>query len=150
MGFFFAYLILSRPFFSPTFISMRDKLWSTSSLLKAKQYMVGFLLIIVLLTSGQLLGLLIPLPAPVIGLLLCSLLCAILGKVPKSLQLISQLLLSNMALFFLPLIISATLYIDLIRSSWLPILLSLIISTLIAIVITAKLADKNLDGTKND
>ena len=107
-------------------------------------------MILTMLALGHVLSLFLPLPAPVLGLILCAVSCAALGEVPKSLLLISQLLLSNMALFFLPLIVSATLYIDLIIEIWLPVLISLILSTLVAIAITAKLADIKLARTSDE
>lgn len=107
-------------------------------------------MILTMLALGHVLSLFLPLPAPVFGLILCAVTCATLSEVPKSLLLTSQLLLNNMALFFLPLIVSATLYIDLIRENWLPILVSLILSTLVAIAITAKLADINLAGKTDE
>lgn len=114
------------------------------SFAKIKHYLIGISLIAIFLAAGHLLSLFIPLPAPVIGLLVCAVSCAALGEVPTSLLLISKLLLSNMALFFIPLIVSATLYFDLIKSNWFEVLLSLFISTLLAMAITAKLADRNL------
>ena len=117
---------------------------------KVKLLLLGFLMILLLLGAGQLLNIFLPLPAPVLGLLLCALFCALLGGVPKPLLMISQLLLSNMALFFLPLIVSATLYIDMIKAIWLPILLSLVFSTLVAIAITAKLADRKMQEVEDE
>lgn len=110
---------------------------------KVKQYLIGAILIGLFLFVGHFISLFIPLPAPVIGLLVCTISCVALGEVPPALLLISQLLLSNMALFFLPLIVSATLYFDLIKNIWLEVLLSLFISTLLAMAVTAKIADKN-------
>lgn len=113
-----------------------------------KLYLYGFSLLLLLLGGGTLLSHIIPLPAPVIGLLLCALLCAMLGQVPKPLTLISQLLLSNMALFFVPLIVSITLYLEQIQTHILAIGLSLLLSTLIAMAVTAKLADWLLEKSK--
>lgn len=129
---------------------MYFKFWPNFSLYQVKLYFIGFLMILIMLALGHALSIFLPLPAPVLGLILCAITCAALGEVPKSLLLISQLLLSNMALFFLPLIVSATLYIDLIREIWLPVLVSLVLSTLIAIAITAKLADIQLTGTSDE
>lgn len=117
---------------------------------KVKQYLIGTTLIGLFLLAGHFLSLFIPLPAPVIGLLVCAISCAILGEVPPALLLVSQLLLSNMALFFIPLIVSATLYFDLIKNIWVEILLSLFISTLLAMAVTAKIADRNLKGKSDE
>lgn len=122
-------------------------MFKNASLSLIKHYVVGAILILFLLFAGHFLSRFIPLPGPVLGLLLCTLLCAVLQQVPKSLLLISQLLLANMALFFVPLIVSATLYMDYIKDTWLIIAMSIVTSTLVAMAVTALLADRNLTKT---
>jgi holin-like protein len=121
-----------------------SKMFKNISFSLVKHYVVGAAIILLLLYSGHFFSRFIPLPGPVLGLLLCALLCAILRQVPKPLLLISQLLLANMALFFVPLIVSATLYMEYIQDTWLIIVMSVITSTLVAMAVTALLADRNL------
>lgn len=151
MGFFLPICYaLAHSFIPLYFFNMAENHSRFLSLAKIKQYLIGSLLIFLFLAAGHFLSSFIPLPAPVIGLLVCAIACAVLGEVPTSLLLVSQLLLSNMALFFIPLIVSATLYLDLIKNNWLEVSLSLLISTLVAMAVTAKLADKNLKANNSE
>ncbi len=151
MGFFLliCYSLCHR-FVSLYFLVMTVKHSLFISFNKVKQYLIGAILIGLFLLVGHFLSLLMPLPGPVIGLLVCAISCAALGEVPPALLMVSQLLLSNMALFFIPLIVSATLYFDLIKNIWLEVLLSLFISTLLAMTVTAKVADRNLKDESNE
>lgn len=79
----------------------------------------------------------LPIPGPVLGMVL--LLGLLLGsnKVPQTLRSVSDGLLSNLALLFVPAGVGLVLHFELLRTEWWIILLALILSSIGAAVITA-------------
>lgn len=102
--------------------------------------MIGFL---ALLLTLQLIGeivvrlLNLPLPGPVIGMLLLFIGLIIRGNTPPALQQLATGLLQHLALLFVPAGVGIMGYLAVIQSSWAPLAITLIGSTLLAIVVTA-------------
>lgn len=96
------------------------------------------------------------LPGPVIGMVLLLLILIIRGRwvkrradghegkddVPAPLSAVSEGLLSNLSLLFVPAGVGVILHLDLLREVWLPILIALIVSTAAGVVVTALIADR--------
>ncbi|HHV71798.1 MAG TPA: CidA/LrgA family protein [Clostridia bacterium] len=103
----------------------------------------GMTILVLLLTLGEILSRLLPLPIPgnVIGLILMVIALSIGVVKLEQVEEAGNLLLNNLPVFFIPAGISIILYFDLIRAEWLPILVSIIASTLIVLVTTGKLVD---------
>jgi holin-like protein len=87
----------------------------------------------------------IPLPAAIIGLLICCVVCFALKKVPLPLELASNIMLNNMALFFIPYVVTVTLHWPDLKDYWLICLTALFISTLVTLAITSLLCDKLIE-----
>lgn len=83
-----------------------------------------------------------PFPGNVLGMGL--LLVAMLAGVVKLdwLEEAADLLLSHLALFFVPAGVGVMVYADLIASEWLPIVTATVLSTFVVMAVTGKLADK--------
>ncbi len=91
----------------------------------------------------------LPIPAAIVGLLILFLALLLLGKVPESLNWISQLLLRNLSLFFVPATVAVVLFKEqLLAHGWI-ILLTLVLSTLVSLFITAWVSQKMLNGVTN-
>ena len=84
----------------------------------------------------------LPIPGNVLGMGL--LLLALLTKLVdiKWLEEAAEMLLSNMALFFVPAGVGVMVYSDLIAAEWLPITLATVLSTFVVMAVTGKLAQK--------
>ncbi len=110
----------------------------------------GFVLLLVFQALGEglstLLGL--PLPGNVIGMALLLIALGAGWVKAEWLQEAAELLLSYMALFFVPAGVGVMLYFDLIGQQWLPILAGTIISTFVVMAVTGwceKLLDKQAE-----
>lgn len=84
----------------------------------------------------------LPIPGNVLGMGL--LLLALLTKMVdiKWFEEAAEMLLSNMALFFVPAGVGVMVYSDLIAAEWLPITLATVLSTFVVMAVTGKLAQK--------
>jgi holin-like protein len=82
-------------------------------------------------------GLQLPIPGPVIGMLLLFLLLAWRGGPTPALQSTSQGLLQHLSLLFVPAGTGIILHLHRIADEWLPLLLSLLVSTLLTLALTA-------------
>ena len=84
----------------------------------------------------------LPIPGNVLGMGL--LLLALLTKLVdiKWFEEAAEMLLSNMALFFVPAGVGVMVYSDLIAAEWLPITLATVLSTFVVMTVTGKLAQK--------
>lgn len=104
----------------------------------------GLALLLGFQATGELLGngLNLPIPGNVIGmaLLLASLGCGLV-KV-EWLQDAANLLLSHLALFFIPAGVGVMVYWDLIGREWLPIVVATVISTFVVMLVTGRIADR--------
>lgn len=79
----------------------------------------------------------LPLPGPVIGMLLLFVALLVRGSAPESLRETANGLLRHLSLLFVPAGVGVMTHIALLRSAWLPILLTLALSTLLTLAITA-------------
>jgi holin-like protein len=104
----------------------------------------GLTLLLLFQLCGELISRLFDLPIPGnvlgMGLLLLGLTTNIVDI--KWLEEAAELLLSNMALFFVPAGVGVMVYSDLIAAEWLPICVATILSTFVVMAVTGKLAQK--------
>ncbi len=104
---------------------------------------MGFINGITLLLIYQLIGeitvlwLGLPVPGPVVGMLLLFLTLLIRGRSTEPLNQASSTLLSHLSLLFVPAGVGLVVHLNLIADAWLPILLTLVLSTLITLAATA-------------
>ena len=82
-------------------------------------------------------GLSLPVPGPVLGMLLLFVALVLRGGPGKDLQTTSQTLLQHLSLLFVPAGAGIMVHLHRVASEWLPLLLSLLVSTLATLVITA-------------
>ena len=82
-------------------------------------------------------GLSLPVPGPVIGMLLLFASLVVRGGISKELQSTSQTLLQHLSLLFVPAGTGVMLHLHRVADEWLPLLLSVLISTLATLVVTA-------------
>jgi holin-like protein len=84
-------------------------------------------------------GLGLPVPGPVVGMAL--LFCGLLLRkgIPQDLGKVGDALIGNLSLCFVPAGVGVMLHVELIGADWLPISVALLVSTLLAIVVTALL-----------
>ncbi len=92
----------------------------------------------------------LPIPGPVagMGLLLAGLLWR--GALPEGLSRTADALLANLSLLFVPAGAGIMLHFDLLRQNFLPLLTALILSTLAAIAVTAKIMEALLRDDSHD
>lgn len=79
----------------------------------------------------------LPVPGPVLGLALLALLLTLLGRAPGSLEGTAHGLLQHLSLLFVPAGVGVMLYGARIASEWLAIAGALVVSTLLALAVTA-------------
>ena len=79
----------------------------------------------------------LPVPGPVLGMLALFVALLYRGKAPESLERLASALLSHLGLLFVPAGVGVIGYLALIAERWLPLALTLVTSTLIAILVTA-------------
>lgn len=95
-----------------------------------------------LILTCQLLGELIvvgtglPLPGPVVGMLFLFLGLVIRGGIPAPLGQVAGALMDNLSLLFVPAGVGVMTHLSLLEHQWLPISLSLVVSTLLTIAVT--------------
>lgn len=107
--------------------------------------MLGFCQIFLYLLIGELLSVFMPLPPAIIGLMFCCGSCLLMKKVPKSLNIASSFLLKNMAIFFIPYVVTITLFWPALADYWHICLTALFISTLVTLSLTSIVSDKLID-----
>lgn len=104
---------------------------------------MAFLNGITLLLIYQLIGELtarwfkLPIPGPVLGMALLFISLILYKRVPEALEAASTALLSHLSLLFIPAGVGLMLYFDAIAKEWLPIIVTLIFSTLISMAVIA-------------
>jgi len=110
----------------------------------------AFALILVCQLFGEVVSELfdLPVPGPVIGLVLLFLGLLIKRNPPKVLTDAADNLLIHFSLLFVPAGVGVVTQIDRLKGDWLPIAAALIISTLLAMVLTALLMSKLLPKAK--
>ena len=79
----------------------------------------------------------IPIPGPVIGMLLLLIILIMRGGPPKPLKRLATGLLNHLSLLFIPAGAGVISYLALLADNWLPVLLTIVISTMLTIVVTA-------------
>jgi holin-like protein len=79
----------------------------------------------------------LPVPGPVIGLALLVVVLVVIGKPRGSLEQTATGLLQHLSLLFVPAGVGVMLHAERIAAEWLPLAASLIISTWLAIIVTA-------------
>ena len=84
---------------------------------------------------AQLSGL--PLPGPVIGMVLLFIGLVIRGEVPVALDKAARGLLDHLSLLFVPAGVGVVLHLARVGDEWLPLAAALVLSTLLAVVVTA-------------
>lgn len=104
----------------------------------------GLTLLLLFQLCGEFISRLFALPIPGnvmgMGLLLLGLSAGFIDI--KWLEEAAELLLSNMALFFVPAGVGVMVYSDLIAAEWLPICVATIVSTFVVMAVTGKLAER--------
>lgn len=104
----------------------------------------GLTLLLLFHFCGELLGRFFDLPIPGnvlgMGLLLLALMANVIDV--KFLEEAAELLLSNMALFFVPAGVGVMVYADLIAAEWLPISVATVLSTFVVMAVTGTFAQK--------
>jgi holin-like protein len=99
----------------------------------------GITLLLIYQLVGEILVLTLglPVPGPVLGMILLFLTLLIRGRSSESLDQSSAGLLSHLSLLFVPAGVGIIMHLDLIAEAWLPIALTLVLSTLITLAATA-------------
>lgn len=89
--------------------------------------------------SGEIVarGLALPIPGPVLGMLFLFVALLLKGSPGRDLQTGSQHLLQHLSLLFVPAGTGIMVHFHRVSSEWLPLLLSLVISTVATLVVTA-------------
>lgn len=104
----------------------------------------GFAILLVSQLLGELIsrGFQVPIPGNVLGMTLL-LLALLVGLVRLAwVEEAAELLLKNMALFFIPAGVGVMVYGDLIAREWLPIVVATVVSTFVVMAVTGLLADR--------
>jgi holin-like protein len=78
----------------------------------------------------------LPVPGPVLGMLILLLGLVLYGRVPPALSQVGGALLEHLALLFVPAGVGVMAHLALLRAQWLPVSLALVVSTLLAAVVT--------------
>jgi holin-like protein len=104
-----------------------------------KTMIVALTQLLVLQLVGEVIarGLKLPIPGPVIGMLLLFLLLALRRGPSPELQSTSQGLLQHLSLLFVPAGTGIILHLHRVADEWLPLLLSLLLSTVLTLAVTA-------------
>lgn len=105
--------------------------------------LIGMTILLGLLGIGEIISRFLPIPLPgnVIGLILMALSLATGIIKLEQVEEAGNFLLNNILVLFIPAGVSIMLYFDLIRAQWLPILVSIVLSTFIVLIVTGKLVD---------
>lgn len=80
-----------------------------------------------------------PLPGPVVGMALLFVGLLIRGGIPEELGRVGGSLLGNLSLLFVPAGVGVMTHLSLLKDDWLPISVSLVVSTLLTIAVTGLL-----------
>ncbi|MEJ2455461.1 MAG: CidA/LrgA family protein [Candidatus Thiodiazotropha sp.] len=103
------------------------------------RFINGITLLLIYQLIGEILVLVtgLPVPGPVLGMILLFLTLLIKGRSSEPLEQASSGLLSHLSLLFVPAGVGIVVHLNLIAGEWLPILLTLLLSTLITLAATA-------------
>lgn len=99
----------------------------------------------------------LPVPGPVLGMVLLFAGLLVRGSVPRAMQSTAGTLLSHFSLLFVPAGVGIMLHLQRIEDAWLAIGVALVVSTLVAVVVTAlamlgleRLAGRRPDAVEGD
>ena len=120
------------------------KLWISTHTHYAIKLSFGLAQLVIMLIAAKFLAEFIPLPSSILGIIICCFYCIALKGIPPSLELAGTILLKYMPLFFIPLIVGIPLYWMELQNAWLICLVALVVSTVISMIVTAKLTDKRI------
>ena len=98
---------------------------------------ITMLLVYQLIGETLVLALKLPVPGPVIGMLLLFLTLLVRGSVLESVRETAQGLLQHLSLLFVPAGVGVMIHFSRVFDEWLPILVSLVVSTILTIAVTA-------------
>ncbi|MGF1604262.1 MAG: CidA/LrgA family protein [Thermosynechococcaceae cyanobacterium] len=98
---------------------------------------ITILLLYQLLGEALKLLLRLPIPGPVLGMILLFLTFVAQHSVSQSVDLTSKVLLSHLSLLFVPAGVGVMIHFDLITKEWLPISMTLLLSTAVTMAATA-------------
>ncbi len=98
---------------------------------------ITVLLVYQLIGETLVLALKLPVPGPVIGMLLLFLTLLVRGSAPESVRETAQGILQHLSLLFVPAGVGVMIHFARVLDEWLPILVSLVISTILTIAVTA-------------
>ena len=98
---------------------------------------ITILLIFQLVGEVLVRALALPVPGPVIGMLLLYLVLTIRGSAPSDLTRTAHGLLDRLSLLYVPAGVGIMVQFALIKREWLPILLTLVLSTVLTLIVTA-------------
>ena len=84
----------------------------------------------------------VPLPGPVVGMVILFVGLSLRGEIPARLERLGQGLLSNLSLLFVPAGVGVMIHAELVGAEIIPIAVSLLVSTLLAIVVTGWVMQK--------
>jgi holin-like protein len=98
---------------------------------------ITVLLVYQLIGETLVLALKLPVPGPVIGMLLLFLTLLVRGSVLESVRETAQGLLQHLSLLFVPAGVGVMIHFSRVFDEWLPILVSLVVSTVLTIAVTA-------------
>ncbi|MBT9613927.1 MAG: CidA/LrgA family protein [Burkholderiales bacterium] len=102
--------------------------------------MLGAITILLLFQlAGEVLAqaLSLPVPGPVIGMALLLAALVLRGSAPEELRHTANNILSHLSILFIPGGVGVMLYLPRLAQEWLPILASLIVSTMLTLIVTA-------------
>lgn len=104
----------------------------------------GMLLLLLCQLAGEwlMVWLGIPIPGPVAGMLILLVGLMIYGKVPDFLRLPAEGLIRHLSLLFIPAGVGLMVFAQLLAQHWLLVLLSLVVSTLLTLILTAWMMQK--------
>ena len=98
---------------------------------------ITVLLVYQLIGETLVLVLKLPVPGPVIGMLLLFLTLLLRGSAPESVRETAQGLLQHLSLLFVPAGVGVLIHFPRVFKEWLPIVVSLVVSTILTIAVTA-------------
>lgn len=78
----------------------------------------------------------LPMPGPVVGMVILFAGLVVRGSIPDELTAVSNTLLENLSLLFVPAGVGIMLHIAVIERDWLPISVSLVVSSMIGVAVT--------------
>lgn len=84
----------------------------------------------------------LPIPGPVVGMILLFLYLLIKGAVPSSLSKVSNTLLTNMSILFVPAGVGVMAHTTLLKTDFWPLMVAMVVSTLVTIIVTALVMKK--------